>query len=94
MAKKSVFTGTNIVEEEVPPEEMFLANPEGKSVEELKELAIILQEKVNTHEKLMIKSQGALEVILQLIPKTEVEKMISQENKANGKVVDDAKTAD
>jgi len=33
-------------------------------------------------------------VILQMIPKEEVEEMIAQETKANGEMVDDAETAD
>ena len=73
-----------------------LANPEGKTVEELKEVAVTLQAQVtenqrlaNHHQTVATKAQGALEVILQMIPKEEVEEMIVQENKDNGEVVDD-----
>jgi hypothetical protein len=40
------------------------------------------------------KAQGALEVILQMIPKQEVEEMIAQETKANGEAVNDTETTD
>jgi len=72
---------------------------EGKSVEELKEIAQTLQTQLNEHRKqanhhqtMATKAQGALEVILQLIPKEEVQEMIAQEakenNKDNGEVVE------
>ena len=61
---------------------------QGKSVEELKEVAQALQNQVNQHREMTIKAQGALEVILQLIPKEEVETMIAHENKDNGEVVE------
>ena len=71
---------------------------EGKSVEELKEIAQTLQTQLNEHQRqanhhqtMATKAQGALEVILQLIPKEEVEEMIVQEakeNKENGEVVE------
>ena len=76
------------------PQEMPLANPQGKTVEELKEIAQNLQIQVNQHRQMATKAQGALEVILQMIPKEEVEKMITQETKANGEMVNDAETAD
>ena len=69
----------------------------GKSVEELKEIAQTLQTQLNEHQKqanhhqkMAMKAQGALEVMLQLIPKEEVEKMIDQEtkNQKNGEVVE------
>jgi len=70
----------------------------GKSVEELKEIAQTLQTQLNEHRKqanhhqtMATKAQGALEVILQLIPKEEVEEMIAEEvkeNKENGEVVE------
>jgi len=77
-------------------EEMPLANPQGKTVEELKEVAQTLQAQMNqeqtllsqsqiavqTHQSKILKMQGALEVMLQMIPKEEVEKMIAAE-KAN-----------
>ena len=76
-----------------------VANPQGKTVEELKEVAVTLQTQLNEHQKqanhhqtMATKAQGALEVMLQLIPKQEVEEMIAQEaqenNKENGEVVE------
>ena len=66
---------------------------QGKSVEELKEVAQTLQaqlaehqKQANHHQTMAMKAQGALEVMLQLIPKQEVEEMIEEEAKANGKV--------
>ena len=71
---------------------------EGKSVEELKEIAQTLQAQLNEHQKqanhhqvMATKAQGALEVMLQLIPKEEVEEMIAKEetdNSSNGEVVE------
>ena len=70
---------------------------QGKSVEELKEIAQILQTQLNEHQRqanyhttMATKAQGALEVILQLIPKEEVEEMIDEEinNSSNGEVVE------
>ena len=71
---------------------------QGKSVEELKEIAQTLQAQLNEHQKLVnhhqtmaTKAQGALEVLLQLIPKEEVEEMIAKEetdNSNNGEVVE------
>jgi aspartate aminotransferase-like enzyme len=69
----------------------------GKSVEELKEIAQTLQAQLNEHQKqanyhttMATKAQGALEVMLQLIPKEEVEEMIAEEtnNSSNGEVVE------
>jgi hypothetical protein len=69
---------------------------EGKSVEELKEIAQTLQTQLNEHQRqanhhqtMATKAQGALEVMLQLIPKQEVEEMIEEE-KANGEVKEDS----
>ncbi len=69
---------------------------EGKSVEELKEIAQTLQTQLNEHQRqanhhqtMATKAQGALEVILQLIPKEEVEEMIEVE-KSNGEVEEDS----
>ena len=66
---------------------------QGKSVEELKEVAQTLQaqlaehqKQANHHQTMAMKAQGALEVMLQLIPKQEVEEMIDEEAKGNGKV--------
>jgi sugar-specific transcriptional regulator TrmB len=71
---------------------------QGKTVEELKEIAQTLQAQLQEHQKqanhhqtMATKAQGALEVMLQLIPKQEVEQMIAQEtkdNKENGEVVE------
>ena len=71
-------------------EEMPLANPQGKTVEELKEVAVTLQTQVQEHQKqanhhqtMATKAQGALEVMLQMIPKQEVEEMIQKEATQN-----------
>ena len=69
-------------------EETPLANPQGKTIAELKEIAQTLQTQVNHHQTMSVKAQGALEVVLQMIPKEEVDKMIVQENKSNGEVVE------
>ena len=71
---------------------------QGKSVEELKGIAQTLQTQLQEHQKqanhhqtMATKAQGALEVILQLIPKEEVQEMIAEEakeNKENGEVVE------
>ena len=65
---------------------------QGKTVEELKEIAQTLQtqqqehqRQANHHQTMATKAQGALEIMLQLIPKQEVEEMIEEE-KANGEV--------
>ena len=84
---------------EVMAQENPLANPEGKTVEELKEVAVTLQTQVaenqrlaNHHQTMATKAQGALEVMLQMIPRQEVEEMIAEETKNNGEMVDDAET--
>jgi hypothetical protein len=80
-------------------EELPLATPQGKTVEELKEVAQTLQaqladhqKKANHHQTMAVKAQGALEVMLQMIPKQEVEEMIAKEeeanNSSNGEVVE------
>ena len=70
---------------------------QGKTVEELKEIAQTLQaqlaehqKQANHHQTMAVKAQGALEVMLQLIPKEEVEEMIAEEtdNSNNGEVVE------
>jgi len=70
---------------------------EGKSVEELKEIAQTLQTQFNEHQRqanhhqtMATKAQGALEVMLQLIPKEEVENMIEEEVKNNGEIEDNS----
>jgi hypothetical protein len=67
-----------------------LASPEGKTVDELKEIAVNLQAQANQYREMATKAQGGLEVVLQMIPKQEVEDMIAKETKANGEMVDDA----
>ena len=76
-------------------QESHLVNPQGKTVEELKEVAQTLQTQLQDHQKeanhhqtMAVKAQGALEVMLQMIPKQEVEEMIAQEVKENGEVVE------
>ena len=76
--------------------EETLANPKGKTVEELKEIAQTLQAQLQDHQKkathhqtMAVKAQGALEVMLQLIPKEEVEEMIEEE-KSNGEIEEDS----
>ena len=78
---------------QVKSQEETLANPQGKTVEELKGIAQTLQVQKNQHQEkvnqaqvvmnqeltMVAKAQGALEVILQMIPKEEVEKMIQKE---------------
>ena len=85
-------------------EEKTIANPEGKTVEELKEVAQTLQVQMNQEQVLLrenqakaqnnqtkvIKMQGALEVILQLIPKEEVDKMIKEEERENHQEVENS----
>jgi len=75
MSKKSQVT------DETP-----LASSQGKTVEELKQIAQTLQVQVqehqrqaNHHQTMATKAQGALEVTLQMIPKEEVEQMIAKE---------------
>ena len=65
-----------------------VAEAQGKTVDELKEVAQTLQAQFNEHQKqanhhqtMATKAQGALEVILQLIPKQEVDEMIAEEKK-------------
>ena len=75
-----------------------LVSPKGKTVEEMKEIAQTLQTQLQEHQKqathhqtMAVKAQGALEVMLQMIPKEEVEKMVAQEaqeSRKNGEVVE------
>ena len=78
--------------QETVTKDVSLANTEGKTVEELKEVVQTLQTQYNEHQKLAshhgtmaTKAQGALEVMLQMIPKQEVEEMVAQEAKDNHK---------
>ena len=71
---------------------------QGKSTEELKEIAQTLQAQLTEHQRLAnhhqtmaTKAQGALEVMVQMIPKEELEKMAAKEevnNSSNGEVVE------
>ena len=77
--------------------EETLVNPKGKTVEELKEIAQTLQTQLNEHQRqanhhqtMATKAQGALEVLLQLIPKEEVEEMIAEESKENHKELENS----
>ena len=79
--------------------ETAIASPQGKTVEELKEIVQTLQAQKNQHQErasqaqatmnyettMVTKAQGALEVMLQMIPKEEVEKMIQEETRTNHK---------
>ena len=76
-----------------PKEAETIANPQGRTVEELKEVAQTLQtqlqehkKQANHHQTMAMKAQGALEVMLQMIPKEEVEEMIAEEEKSNGEL--------
>ena len=82
----------NIQEAEIV-EKTPIANPQGKTVEELKEIVQTLQTQRNQHQKkvqetqtvmnqqmtMVTKAQGALEVVLQMIPKERVDQMIAEE---------------
>ena len=84
--------------------ESVLANPQGKTVEEMKEIVQTLQAqlqehqrlathhqtKVTHHQTMATKAQGALEVTLQMIPKEEVEEMIAEETKTNHQAMEEA----
>ena len=85
MSKKSQVT------DETP-----LASSQGKTVEELKQIAQTLQTQLQEHQKLAnhhqtmaTKAQGALEVTLQMIPKEEVEEMIAEETKTNHQAMEE-----
>ena len=74
--------------------ESVLENSKGKTVEELKEIAVTLLTQLNEHQRqasyhqtMATKAQGALEVMLQVIPKHEVENMVQQEAKENNQKV-------
>jgi len=51
--------------------------PNGKSVEELKEIATTLQTQLQQYQTMAVKAQGALEVIVQMLPK----EVLENENK-------------
>ena len=70
---------------------------QGKTVDELKEVAQTLQTQLQEHQKqanhhqtMATKAQGALEVMLQLIPKEEVQNMIAEEAKTNHQETEEA----
>jgi hypothetical protein len=66
--------------------------PQGKTVDELKEIAVNLQAQANQYREMATKAQGGLEVVLQMIPKQEVEEMVAKEERSNGEMVNDAET--
>ena len=51
--------------------EEVVSEVQGKTVEELKEVAQTLQTQLQHHQTMAVKAQGALEVILQMIPQEE-----------------------
>ena len=74
-------------------QEAEIANSQGKTVEELKQVAQTLQLQKNQHQEkanqaqtvltqalqMVTKAQGGLEVVLQMIPKERVDQMIAEE---------------
>ena len=77
----------NNVKEAETVEEMPLDVSQGKTVNEVKDIAQALQAQLQEHQKqarhhntMATKAQGALEVMLQMIPKKEVEEMIANES--------------
>ena len=78
--------------------EEVVTETQGKTVKELKEIAQTLQaqlqehqKQANNHQVMAMKAKGALEVMLQMIPKEEVEEMIEEEaknNSSNGELVE------
>jgi hypothetical protein len=87
MSKKNQPLTAEEVMEEVPQ-----TTPQGKTVQELKEIAHNLQSQLQQHQELvdkyrnllnheatmMTKLQGGLEVALLMLPKEEVEKMVAE----------------
>ena len=81
------------ITKEVTAQKNPLANPQGKTVEELKDIVQNLQIQMNqeqtlltqaqttiqTHQTKLLKMQGLMEGLIQMIPKEEVEKMIAEE---------------
>ena len=68
MSNKKVVEETPKVVEETPK---VVEEAQGKSVGELKEVATTLQTQLQHHQTMAVKAQGALEVILQMIPQEE-----------------------
>jgi len=65
MSKKEV--DTKVSENSVAEPAVF----EGKSTEELKEIAQTLQTQLQQYQTMAVKAQGALEVIIQMLPEEE-----------------------
>ena len=71
MSKKdSANTEAKVVEETV-----------GKSTDELKEIANTLRTQLQHHQTMAVKAQGALEVIIQMLPQEEEQELQETENK-------------
>ena len=71
MSKKdSANTEAKVVEENV-----------GKSTHELKEIANTLRTQLQHHQTMAVKAQGALEVIIQMLPQEEEQELQETENK-------------
>ena len=71
MSKKdSANTEAKVVEENV-----------GKSTDELKEIANTLRTQHQHHQTMAVKAQGALEVIIQMLPQEEEQELQETENK-------------
>ena len=71
MSKKdSANTKAKVVEENV-----------GKSTDELKEIANTLRTQLQHHQTMAVKAQGALEVIIQMLPQEEEQELQETENK-------------
>ena len=71
MSKKdSANTEAKVVEENV-----------GKSTDELKEIANTLRTQLQHHQTMAVKAQGALEVIIQMLPQEEEQELQETENK-------------
>ena len=79
---------------------MPLANPQGKTVEEMKQVVETLhtqlqehQKQANHHQTMATKAQGALEVTLQMIPKERVEEMVAAERQVENHQMNGQKTS-
>ena len=75
------------------PKEVPISSSDNVPTSELIMVVKSLQEQKKRFHEMAVKAQGALEVLLQVIPKEEVEKMIAQENNSNGESVNDSETA-
>ena len=53
----------------------------GRSTDELKEIANTLRTQLQHHQTMAVKAQGALEVIIQMLPQEEEQKLQETENK-------------